>query len=153
MSPELATIKAWRAAVALQIARHVARGGQTQAAAARQLCIPQPTLRKVMRGKVATVSLVLLLRIAVRARQSLDLQKSANPAEAGAYLATTTWDKSGRLRSRVSRETRSALVDSVRAMSPAERLEAYVRHNEFVAALYSAGRKPQAGSRRPGRND
>ena len=145
-TPELATIQALRSDVAAQIARHVARGGQTQVDAAKQLGIPQPTLSKIMRGKVADVSLELLLRIAVRARLSLDLQMSANPEEAGAYLATRVPPEPGRLRSRVSQETRAALLNSVRAMSPAERLEAYVRHNELVAELSEAGRKQRTSS-------
>ena len=71
-----------RSDVALQIARYVMRSAPTQLTAAKRLSIPQPTLSKIMHGRVTELSLELLIRIAVRAGMPLVLQTGRAPAEA-----------------------------------------------------------------------
>ena len=88
--PDQTAIKTLRSDLALQIARHVGRDGQTQVAAAKRLAIPQPTLSKIMRGQVEAVSLELLLKVAVRAGLSVVLQTGKDAAEAGVYVSGVT---------------------------------------------------------------
>ena len=67
MSPHMATVQALRSDVALQLARFTQRMGLSQAAAAKRLGLPQPTLSKIINGRVSDVSLELLIRTAARA--------------------------------------------------------------------------------------
>ena len=137
--PDQAAIKALRSDLALQIARHVGRDGQTQVAAAKRLAIPQPTLSKIMRGQVEAVSLELMLKIAVRAGLSVVLQTGKDAAEAGVYVSGITTSKPARIKSRLADEARHAVSESVRSLSSEERLEAHLKHSELVAALHRAG--------------
>lgn len=137
--PDQAAIQALRSDLALQIARHVGRDGLTQVATAKRLAIPQPTLSKIMRGQVGAVSLELMLKIAVRAGLSIVLQTGKDAAEAGVYASGIATSKPARIKSRLANEARLAVSDSVRALSPAERLEAHLKHNELVTALHRAG--------------
>jgi len=52
LSSKFATVMALRLDVAHQIARRVKHLGANQVAAARQLGIPQPTLSKIVNGRV-----------------------------------------------------------------------------------------------------
>ena len=137
--PDHATVHALRGDLALQIARHVERDGDTQAAAARRLAIPQPTLSKIMRGQVQGVSLELLLKIAVRAGLSVLLQTGKEPAEAGVYVAGATPPGLTLSRSRLADEARRAARESIRSLTPEQRLEAHLKHGELVTALHRAG--------------
>lgn len=137
--PDQAAIQALRSDLALQIARHVGRDGLTQVATAKRLAIPQPTLSKIMRGQVGAVSLELMLKVAVRAGLSIVLQTGKDAAEAGVYASGIATSKPARIKSRLANEARLAVSDSVRALSPAERLEAHLKHNELVTALHRAG--------------
>ncbi len=137
--PDQAAIQTLRSDLALQIARHVARQGQTQAVAARRLAIPQPTLSKIVRGQVQAVSLELLLRVAVRAGLSVVLQTGKVPAEAGVYVSGIATSKPARIKSRLAEQAREAASDSVRHLTPEQRLEAYLKHSELVTALHHAG--------------
>ncbi|MGE0466683.1 MAG: XRE family transcriptional regulator [Steroidobacteraceae bacterium] len=137
--PDQAAIQALRGDLALQIARHVGRDGQTQVAAAKRLAIPQPTLSKIMHGQVESVSLELLLKVAVRAGLSVVLQTGKEAAEAGVYVSGIKTSKPARIRSRLADEARLAVSESVRSLSPEERLEAHLKHNELVTALQRAG--------------
>lgn len=137
--PDQAAIQALRSDLALQIARHVGRDGLTQVATAKRLAIPQPTLSKIMRGQVGAVSLELMLKIAVRAGLSIVLQTGKDAAEAGVYASGIATSKPARIKSRLANEARLAVSESVRALSPAERLEAHLKHNELVTALHRAG--------------
>jgi len=137
--PDQATVQALRSDLALQIARHVGRDGQTQVAAAKRLAIPQPTLSKIMRGQVEAVSLELMLKIAVRAGLSVVLQTGKDAAEAGVYVSGITTSKPARIKSRLADEARHAVSESVRSLSSEERLEAHLKHSELVAALHRAG--------------
>lgn len=141
----MATIQALRSDVALQIARHVRRSAQTQLTAAKQLGIPQPTLSKIMHGKVSELSLELLLRIAVRAGLPIVLQTGKAPVEAGAYVSGLEMMEPARSRSRLAEEAREALTDSARRLTPEQRLEAHLKHSELVTTLHRAG---QAALRR-----
>src|SRR5215472_5224657 len=89
LSPDTATVQALRSDVALQLARLVHRMGATQVIAAKQLGLPQPTLSKIINGRVSDVSLELLVRVAVRAGLPLTLQTGHVPQEAGAFSSTT----------------------------------------------------------------
>lgn len=137
--PDQAAIQALRSDLALQIARHVGRDGLTQVATAKRLAIPQPTLSKIMRGQVGAVSLELMLKVAVRAGLSVVLQTGKDAAEAGVYASGIATSKPARIKSRLANEARLAVSESVRALSPAERLEAHLKHNELVTALHRAG--------------
>src|SRR5262252_8391268 len=139
-SPDIATVHALRSDVALQLARHVHRMGATQVIAAKQLGLPQPTLSKIINGRVSDVSLELLVRVAVRAGLPLTLQTGHVPQEAGAFSSPT--------RSRASRASRSKLGDAARQsliqsessrLTPSQRLEAFLEHSQLVCALHEAG--------------
>lgn len=138
MSADLATIYALRTDLALQIARHIARTGQTQVALAARLEVPQPTLSKIANGQVDGLSLELLLRIAVRAGLPVVLQTGADPSEAGVH-------RSGeRLRGRthpsgLDEHARSASADGVSRLSPEQRLEAQLQHGELMLEFQRSG--------------
>lgn len=144
-SQDLATIQALRSDVALQIARHVTRSAQTQLTAARRLGIPQPTLSKIMHGRVTELSLELLIRVAVRAGLPVVLQTGKTPAEAGAYVSGVEIMEPARSKSRLAEEAREALADNTRRLTPEQRLEAHLKHSELVTLLHRAG---QAALRR-----
>ncbi len=137
--PDQATLQALRSDLALQIARHVGRDGQTQIATAKRLAIPQPTLSKIMRGQVDAVSLELMLKVAVRAGLSVVLQTGKDAAEAGVYVSGVTTSKPVRIKSRLADEARLAVCESVRSLTPEQRLGAHLKHNELVTALHRAG--------------
>lgn len=137
--PDQAVVRALRSDLALQIARHVARDGQTQIALAKRLDIPQPTMSKIMRGQVEAVSLELMLKIAVRAGLSVVLQTGKDPAEAGVYASGITASRPARIKSRLAEDARRAVSESVRSLTAEKRLEAHLKHTEFVTALHRAG--------------
>ena len=137
--PDQAAVRVLRSDLALQIARHVARNGETQFASARRLAIPQPTMSKIMRGQVEAVSLELMLKIAVRAGLSVVLQTGKDPAEAGVYVSGATAAKPARIKSRLAEESRHEVSKSLRALTPGERLQAQLKHSELVNALQRAG--------------
>lgn len=130
-----AVVQALRSDLALQITRHVGRSGRTQAAAAQRLGIPQPTMSKIMRGQVEAVSLELMLKIAMRAGLCVVLQTGKDAAEAGAYVSAVARANHVRIRSRLGEEARQALEESIRSLSPAQRLAAHLEHSQLVAAL------------------
>src|SRR5262245_25448126 len=149
--PDLATIQSLRSDLALQIARHIRRSDLRQMAAARALGLPQPTVSKIMNGRVTELSLELLIRVAVRAGLPVVLQTGKHPAEAGAFVSSAAL--SGRAsKSSVGEASRAALTEAARQLTPEERLEAHLKHSELVTALHHAGRAHRAGkSTRPGR--
>lgn len=146
-APELATIHALRSDLALQISRHVQRLGERQLVAARRLGIPQPTLSKIVNGRVNELSLELLIRIAVRAGLSVVLQTGSDPQEAGAFVHGEPTPERTR-QSRVGDEARDALAQSAWQLTPEQRLEAHLKHSQLVTALHDAGRASR--SRRSG---
>ena len=137
---DVATVQALRGDVALQIARSVRRQQLNQATAAKLLRVPQPTLSKIMTGRVSDLSLELLIRIAVRAGLHLVLQTGAVPEEAGAFVSGTVPIARTGARSKLAEEARDALLATARQMTPEQRLSAHLKHSELVAALHRAGR-------------
>jgi predicted XRE-type DNA-binding protein len=144
-SPDIATIQALRSDLALQIARHVSRSEQSQVTAAKRLGIPQPTLSKIMNGRVTELSLELLIRIAVRAGLPIVLQTGKVPAEAGAFVSGRKRTERTGSPSKLADEAREAMTESTRRLTPAQRLEAYLKHSELVTALHNAGQAHHAG--------
>ena len=143
-APELATVHNLRSDVALQISRHVQRQGARQLVAAGKLGIPQPTLSKIMNGRVDELSLELLIRIAVRAGLSVVLQTGSDPREAGAFVSGAPPPDRTR-RSRVGDEAREVLAQSAWQLTPEQRLEAHLKHSQLVTALHDAGQASRSG--------
>jgi predicted XRE-type DNA-binding protein len=135
------TVLALRSDLALQIARHLRDNGQTQAAAARRLAVPQPTVSQIIHGKVAQLSLELLIRIAVRAGLPVVLQTGKDAEEAGVFVAGEPLQENRPLKSKVADYARQALIEDARDMTPQQRLEAHARHSQLMVALIRAGRK------------
>jgi predicted XRE-type DNA-binding protein len=148
---DAATINNLRGDVALQIARCLRRRSLSQLAAARELEVPQPTLSKIANGRVADLSLELLIRIAVRLKLSLILQTGETPAEAGAYLPVGFANPQPRPGSKLAQAAREALNESLRLLAPEQRLDAFLEHNQLVGELREAGRAAEEAEkfRRP----
>ena len=144
MPPDFETVRALRSDVALQIARYMERLGITQMAAAKQLDLPQPTLSKIVNGRTSDLSLELLLRIAVRAGLPLTLQTGLIPQEAGAYAAASRPASQRTFPSKIAVDTHVSLDRSLRELTPAQRVEAFLEHNQLVNELRETGRSAQA---------
>jgi predicted XRE-type DNA-binding protein len=134
------TIGALRRDVALQIARITTRSGVTQTDAARRFGIPQPTLSKIVNGRVSDISLELLIRVAVKAGMPIGLHTGRAPEEAGAYIFATLRPAPRPPRSRIGDAARESLLQAERRLTPSQRLEAFLEHNQYLASLHSAGR-------------
>lgn len=147
MSTSEATIGRLRSDLAMQIAGWVRRRELTQLAGAKRLGIPQPTLSKIMNGRVSELSLELLIRITVRAQLPIVLQTGKDPAEAGAYSSEVDLPEPGGTRSRVADEARQSLSAASQRMTPAGRLEAHARHSELLAEFRRAGQAAMRKSR------
>jgi len=143
VADDISTIQALRGDVALQISRFLARQKLSQAAAAKLLRIPQPTLSKIANGRVMDLSLELLIRIAVRAGVQLVLQTGAVPEEAGAFLSGALPNARQGSSSKLADDARDALLATARDMTPEQRLQAHVKHSELVTSLHRAGRRPR----------
>jgi len=135
------TIQALRSDVALQIARFLGRQQLSQAAAAKLLQMPQPTLSKIVNGRVSELSLELLLRIAVRAGLHLVLQVGAVPEEAGAFISGPVATGRTGTRSKLADDARDELLATARGMTPEQRLNAHLKHSELVTSLHRAARQ------------
>jgi predicted XRE-type DNA-binding protein len=144
MTPDFETVHALRSDVALQIARHMEHLGISQQAAAKQLEVPQPTLSKIANGHTADVSLELLLRIAVRAGLRITLQTGLIPQEAGAFVSAGRPSSARAFPSKIATAIHAALKESLRELTPAQRLEAFLEHNQLASELREAGRAAQA---------
>jgi predicted XRE-type DNA-binding protein len=144
MSPDLQTVHTLRSDVALQIARYAERLGISQLAAAKQLEVPQPTLSKIVNGRTSDISLELLLRIAVRAGLRITLQTGLIPQEAGAFLSADRRSADRAFPSKSAARSRASPKESLRELTPAQRLEAFVEHNQLVSELHEAGRAARA---------
>jgi predicted XRE-type DNA-binding protein len=143
-APDIATVQALRSDVALQLARCAHRMGVTQVVAAKQLGLPQPTLSKIINGRVSDVSLELLIRVAVRAGLPVTLQTGHVPQEAGAFRSGTHSRSSRAVRSMLADAARKSLLQSERSLTPAQRLTAFLEHNQLLGALHEAGRAAEA---------
>ena len=144
MPVDIATVQALRSDVALQIARHARRMGVTQLVAAKQLGLPQPTLSKIINGRVSDLSLELLIRTAARAGLAMTLHTGRVPQEAGAFVSGTQSRSSRSSRSKLGEEARESLNQSASRLTPTERLQAFLEHNELMGALHQAGRVAEA---------
>lgn len=142
-SPEEGTIRSIRGDLALQIARFIRRSDITQTTAALRLGIPQPTVSKIINGRVSNLSVELLIRVAVRAGLALTLQTGRVPEEAGAFVSNPA-NSAGRLaRSALADAARESMTRSEQRLSPSQRLEAFLEHNQLLAALGHANRRAQ----------
>lgn len=141
MLPDEATIQSLRRDLALQVSRAVSRLGATQVLAAQQLGVPQPTLSKLMNGHIDSLSIELLVRIAVRAGLSLTLHTGDVPEEAGVCISSSDrHPPSIRGQSQLADEARRSLETSDRRLTSSQRVEAFLEHNQLVAELHRAGR-------------
>jgi predicted XRE-type DNA-binding protein len=143
-APDIATVQALRSDVALQLARFAQRMGVTQVVAAKQLGLPQPTLSKIINGRVSDVSLELLIRVAVRAGLPMTLQTGHVPQEAGAFSRGTHSRSTRAVRSMLADAARKSLAQSEGSLTPSQRLEAFLEHNQLLGALHEAGRAAEA---------
>lgn len=139
-APDMAVIQALRRDVALQLARFARRLGVTQVEAAKRLGLPQPTLSKILNGRVSDLSLELLIRTAARAGLPMTLQTGRVPQEAGAFVSGTPSPPSRSSPSKLGEEVRDSLKQSASRLTPAERLQAFLEHNQIMGALHQAGR-------------
>jgi predicted XRE-type DNA-binding protein len=144
LSPDMATVQALRSDVALQLTRFTQRMGLSQVEAAKRLGLPQPTLSKIINGRVSDVSLELLIRTAARAGLPMTLQTGRVPQEAGAFVSGTYSRSSRASRSKLGEEVRESLIQSASRLTPTERLQAFVEHNQLLGALHQAGRVAEA---------
>jgi len=144
MPPDLETVHALRGDVALQIARYTDRLGISQLSAAKQLDVPQPTLSKIVNGHTSDLSLELLLRIAVRAGLRITLQTGVIPQEAGAFVSAGRPSAARAFPSKVAARTHASLKESLRELTSAQRLDAFVEHNQLAGELRETGRAAQA---------
>jgi predicted XRE-type DNA-binding protein len=141
LNSDAATIQALRRDVALQIVRCVRDQRLTQVAAARMLEIPQPTLSKIVNGRVDDLSLELLIRTAVRAGLPLVLQTGNVPGEAGAYVSRKAPVAiRSAPRSMLAERARNELVDVARRLTPEQRLNAMFEQTQLISELHTAGR-------------
>ena len=145
MPSDEATIQSLRRDLALQVSRAARRLGDTQVAAARQLGIPQPTLSKIINGRVTDLSIEFLLRVAVRAGIPITLQTGRDPAEAGAFVWGLARGSAHAPGSKLAKQARESLVESERRLTPGERLEAFLEHNQLLGALHQASRAAEEG--------
>jgi predicted XRE-type DNA-binding protein len=141
---DVATIQALRGDLALQISRCLRRRGLSQVAAAKLLDIPQPTLSKICNGRVDELSLELLVRIAVRAGLPVVMQTGDAPEEAGAYVfRQNATPAPSAQRSRLAEESREALIESARKLTPEQRLDAMLEQTQLVSQLHRAGKRAE----------
>lgn len=139
ITPDVATIRALRTDVALQIGRCMRRRRLNQLEAAKLFGVPQPTLSKIVNGRVADLSLELLLRIAVRAGLPVVLQTGHVPEEAGAFVSGERAPSRSRVGSGLADSARASLIEHTRRLTPEQRLAAFFEHTQLVSALHQAG--------------
>jgi predicted XRE-type DNA-binding protein len=140
MPADSEVVHALRSDVALQISRHTQRLGISQLAAAKRLDVPQPTLSKIVNGHTSDLSLELLLRIAVRAGLRIALQIGRTPQEAGAFVSPGRSSSARAFPSKIAAASQAALKESLRELTPAQRLEAFLEHNQLASELRESGR-------------
>ena len=152
-APDIATVQALRSDVALQISRCLERRELSQVEAARLFDIPQPTLSKIVNGRVTDLSLELLIRIAVRAGLPVVMQTGDVPEEAGAYVSRkNATSVTSSPKSRLAESAREALIEAARKLTPEQRLNAMLEQSRLVSQLHAAGQKAEpAQARKSGR--
>jgi predicted XRE-type DNA-binding protein len=150
--PDIAGIQRLRSDVALQLARHTYRLGVTQSVAAKRFGVPQPTLSKIINGRVSDLSLELLIRVAVRAGLPMTLQTGLVPQEAGAFSSRTFSRSSAASLSKLADAARQSLIESERGLTPTQRLEVFLEHSQLVCALHEASGAAEAERARGARH-
>ena len=125
--------------MALQLARHIHRMGATQMVAAKKLGLPQPTLSKIINGRVSDLSLELLIRVVVRAGLPITLQTGLVPQEAGVFSSRARSHSSAASPSKLADAARHSLIESESSLTPTQRLEAFLEHSQLLCALHEAG--------------
>jgi predicted XRE-type DNA-binding protein len=143
MTAESETVQALRRDVAHQIARYTDGLGLSQQAAAKVLQVPQPTLSKIVHGQTTGLSLELLLRIAVRAGLRMTLQTGRIPEEAGAFVSARQPFPRRVFLSNSTAAAHASQHQSLRELTPAERLEIFLEHNQLASEWREAGRRVQ----------
>jgi predicted XRE-type DNA-binding protein len=134
-----AAIENLRRDLALQLSRAVSQWGVTQSAAAKRLKLPQPTLSKIINGQTDKLSIEFLIRAAVRAGLSLTLFTGDVADQAGVFVT--------------HRDAPSSAVGSSGRLTPSQRLEAFLEHNQLLAELRRAGRPAsRMSASRPGQS-
>jgi predicted XRE-type DNA-binding protein len=151
LAADVATVKALRIDLALQVARHASRLGVSQISAAKHLGIPQPTLSKIVNGRVSDLSVELLIRIAVRAGIPVTLMTGRVPQEAGAFISSTRPSSPPDSRSRVAEEARHTLLQAERRLTPSQRLENFLEHNQLMNELHQSARSTEPAPVHPAR--
>lgn len=134
------TIRSLRLDIALQVAKLARLPGDTQVAAARRLGIPQPTLSKIMNGRVHDLSIEFLLRVAIRAGLVLTLQTGRRAEEAGAFMSSLIGGRDRANGSALAYMARQSRVAPGKRLTLPERLDAFLEHNQLMAELQQAGR-------------
>jgi len=145
LSSDDAAIENLRRDLALQLSRAVKQWGVTQSAAANRLKLPQPTLSKIINGQTDKLSIEFLIRAGVRAGLSLTLFTGDDADQAGAFVAHRDAPPSALDSSR--------LGDASRRLTPSQRLEAFLEHNQRLAELRRAGQPAsRMSTSRPGQS-
>lgn len=129
MAPDEQTILNLRRDLSLQIARHVRRARKSRAVMADRLGIPVLTLRHILHGRLGSVSLDHLIRIAVRARLKFVLQVGREPSEAGAFVQFARNGARTKSQLQPSCEPTRSIVS---ALTPSERLAVQLRLSELL---------------------
>jgi predicted XRE-type DNA-binding protein len=150
-SADVGTIQALRSDVALQIARRVRGRGVNQLAGAKWLGVPQPTLSKVMNGRVADLSLELLIRMAVRAGIAIVLQTGQAAEEAGAFISSVEGLAARGSESKLADSARDSLIESTRRLTAEQRLDAFLEHSQLVSEIHQAARSAETARLRRSR--
>jgi hypothetical protein len=101
-------------------------------------------LSKIVNGRVSDLSIELLLRVAVRAGLSITLQTGREAAEAGAFLSGFGRGSPRASGSRLAGEARASLLKAELRLTPGERMEAFLEHNQLLGELNVAGRAAEA---------
>jgi hypothetical protein len=66
------------------------------------------------------------------------------PQEAGAFVAPGRSSSGRAFPSKIAADTQAALKESLRELTPAQRLEAFLEHNQLASELRESGRAAQA---------
>lgn len=147
MEKDIETVLNLRRDLALQIARCIEGASGSQTDTARRLRVPQPTLSRIVHGRVDSMSLELLIRIAVRAGLPVVMQVGREPSEAGVYVSGglgASGASAGRSQvSALAEQARADTLQGAQALSPTQRLEAQQRHSELLAQLRVAAQRPE----------
>jgi hypothetical protein len=97
-------------------------------------------LSKIINGRVSDLSIEFLLQVAVRAGLPITLQTGRDAKEAGAFVSGLARGSTRAHGSKLAKEARQSLGESEGRLTPGERLEAFLQHNQLLVAFHQAGR-------------